>query len=104
MMHFWVNICMSLVTAAMLLGITAGPGFAGPGGCLDSRAVQEAIASHQIKSWPAVKAMAGMSENYKEVGAVRVCDEGGQPYYVVNVTGPSGESKTLHLNAVTGAD
>ena len=50
-----------------------------------------------------VKALAGISEQYKEVSAVRVCEQGGQPYYVVNVAGPSGESRQLVINAVDGS-
>ena len=103
MMHFWVNVCMSLVTAAMLFGITAGPGFAGPGACLDNRAVQAAIANHQIQSWAVIKSMAGYGK-YTDVGAVSVCDIGGTLYFKVPATGPSGESKTLVVNAVTGAN
>ncbi len=103
MVQFWINI-LGLVVAAILFGSAATPAFASQGACLDNRDVQAAIASHQIKTWPAIKAMAGVSENYKEVGAVRVCDEGGEPYYVVNVAGPTGESKQLRLNAVTGAN
>ena len=38
--------------------------------------MQALIASHQIKTWPAIKAMAGVSDQYKEVSAVRVCQAG----------------------------
>jgi hypothetical protein len=71
--------------------------------CLANPAVQALIAEHKIKTWPAIKALAGISDQYKEVSAVKVCQEDGTPYYVVNVAGPSGESKQLVLNAIDGS-
>ena len=71
--------------------------------CLANPAVQALISEHKIKTWPAIKALAGISDQYKEVSAVKVCQEDGTPYYVVNVAGPSGESKQLVLNAIDGS-
>jgi hypothetical protein len=73
------------------------------GGCLANAAVQALIAEHKIKTWPAITALAGISDQYKEVSAVKVCQEDGTPYYVVNVAGPSGESKQLILSAIDGS-
>jgi hypothetical protein len=88
----------------LLLGAALFPSAAhAANGCVDNRTVQSMIASGQIKTWPGVKAMAGIPEQYKEVSAVRLCVRGGQPYYIVNMAGPSGESKQLVLNAVTGS-
>ncbi|HVW93840.1 MAG TPA: hypothetical protein VHB74_14695 [Devosia sp.] len=87
------------------LSAPAVPAWAADGdSCMDNRAVQALIASHRIKTWPAIKAMAGVSDQYKEVSAVRVCELSGTPYYVVNVAGPTGESRQLVLNAVTGSN
>jgi hypothetical protein len=98
------NCCMSLLLAStMLAAVTASGAARAADTCLDNRAVQALIASHQIKTWPAIKALAGISDQYKEVSAVRVCQEDDRPYYVVNVAGPSGESKQLVLNAVDGS-
>jgi hypothetical protein len=104
MAGYLINFGVTLLLASTVLVAAAAPGSAeAAGACLDNRAVQALIASHQIKTWPAIKAMAGISDQYKEVSAVRVCQEDDQPYYVVNVAGPSGESKQLILNAVDGS-
>lgn len=98
--HLWL--AAGLVSA---LSVLAVPTQAAEGdSCMDNRSVQALIASHRIKTWPAIKAMAGVSDQYKEVSAVRVCELGGAPYYVVNVAGPTGESRQLVLNAVTGSN
>jgi hypothetical protein len=100
-----LNLLMTMLVASTMVVGTASPSAARAiGGCMDNRAVQAAIAAHQIKTWPAIKAMAGVSEQYKEVSAVRVCEQDGQPFYVVNVAGPAGESKQLVLNAVDGTN
>jgi hypothetical protein len=106
MANLLLHFGMTLVVAASLLVAAATPSSARTiGACMDNRAVQAAISQHVIKTWPAIKAMAGVSDGYKEVSAVRVCEAGGgQPYYVVNVAGPSGESKQLVLNAVDGSN
>ncbi|MGN6103478.1 MAG: hypothetical protein ACTHOR_20255 [Devosia sp.] len=92
---------MVIIIAAMAAAPLQGAAAAGT--CIDNRAVQALIAQHRIKTWPAIKALAGISDEYKEVSAVRVCEQGGAPYYVVNVAGPSGESKQLVINAVDGS-
>lgn len=99
-----LNLLMTIVVAATMFVAVATPAAYAAGGCMDPRDVQAAIAAHQIKSWPAIKAIAGISDQYKEVGVVHVCEQGGQPYYMVNVSGPSGESKQLVLNAVDGSN
>jgi hypothetical protein len=105
MINSVLNLLIAASLASTMLVATAGPSAARDiGGCMDNRAVQAAIAAHQIKTWPAIKAMARVSDQYKEVSAVRVCEQDGQPYYVVNVSGPSGESKQLVLNAVDGSN
>lgn len=99
------KLCAALLFAAALpLAPSPATAADGDGACLPNRAVQALIAGHKIKTWPAIKAMAGISEQYKEVSAVRVCKQSGEPYYVVNVAGPSGESKQLVLNAVDGSN
>jgi hypothetical protein len=98
-----INLVATALIAATMAGAAAPAAVRAAGQCMDNRAVQALIASHQIKTWPAIKALAGISEQYKEVSAVRVCEQGGQPYYVVNVAGPSGESRQLVINAVDGS-
>jgi hypothetical protein len=101
--------CLSTLCAILILVAALGPAVSfgaqlPANGCLDRRQAQALVTSHQIKTWPAIKSIAGISDQYKEVSAVRVCERGGQPYYVVNVAAPYGESKQLVLNAVDGSD
>ena len=99
-----INIVMTLLVAATAYSAAGLPAAADSNGtCMDNRSVQALIARHAIKTWPAIKVLAGISDKYKEVSAVRVCQEDGTPYYVVNVAGPAGESKQLILNAVDGS-
>src|SRR5262245_51421130 len=71
--------------------------------CIDNRDVQTLIATHQIKTWPSVKQMAGYG-NYKDIGAAEVCRVGGVPHYFVNAQAPTGEPKRLVLNATDGSN
>ena len=99
-----INFYAAVLVAAMFYASAGLPAAAdSSSACMDNRSVQALIASHSIKTWPAIKALAGISDKYKEVSAVRVCQEDGTPYYVVNVAGPSGESKQLVLNAIDGS-
>src|ERR1700709_628078 len=99
-----LNVCVALLIAMMVFSVAASAAPArNVGACMDNRAVQALIASHQIRTWPAIKALAGISEQYKEVSAVGVCRQDGAPSYVVNVAGPAGESKQLVLNAINGS-
>lgn len=98
-----MNFCIAVAFTATLLAAVAMPSAASAGSCMDNRAAQALIATHKIKTWPAIKALAGIPEQYKEVSAVRVCQEDDQLYYVVNVAGPSGKSKQLVVNAVDGS-
>ena len=98
------NCCMSLLLVSTMLAAIVAPGAArAADACLDNRAVQALIASHQIKTWPAIKALAGISDQYKEVCGEGFAKKTTGAYYVVNVAGPSGESKQLVLNAVDGS-
>ena len=103
MAGYLINLSMTVLIASTMLAAAAAPHAAMAATCMDNRSVQALIASHKIKTWPAIKALAGISDQYKEVSAVRVCQEDSQLYYVVNVAGPSGESKQLVLNAVDGS-
>lgn len=93
-----------LLAAALVAALPATAGAREIGTCMDNRQVQALIASQQIKTWPAIKAMAGIAPTYQEVSPVRVCEQGGVPYYVVNVQGPRGEFRQLVLNAVDGSN
>jgi hypothetical protein len=99
-----INIVLTLIVAATAYASVGLPAAADSNGtCMDSRSAQALVTSHKIKTWPAIKVLAGISDKYKEVSAVRVCQEGGTPYYVVNVAGPAGDSKQLVLNAIDGS-
>jgi hypothetical protein len=98
------NLYTALVLGTLALAAGADPLPArAADGCLANRAAQALVAQHKIKTWPTIKALAGVSDQYKEVSAVKVCEQDGTPYYVVNVAGPSGESKQLILNAIDGS-
>ena len=98
------NLFAVLVLGALALAALAGPvPVRAADGCLANRAAQALVAQHKIKTWPTIKALAGISDQYKEVSAVKVCEQDGTPYYVVNVAGPSGVSKQLVLNAIDGS-
>lgn len=100
---FWRRLCLNLMLVATIAAAGTMPSVAAPNGCLDPVQANALVKSGKIMTWPAIRAKAGISRKYREIGAVRVCEQGGQPYYVVNVASPSGESKTLRVNAVTGA-
>jgi len=96
------TILITLTTVAGLLLAAAVPVGAAPGGdCLTDQEIQAQIESGQIKSWPKIKKIAGIS-SYQEVSDVRVCVVAGTPYYNVNIVSPSGEAKKVVLNAVDG--
>jgi uncharacterized ParB-like nuclease family protein len=103
MASYVINLCVALLVASTML-VTLPGATRAAGQCLDNREVQSMIAAHAIKTWPAIKSLAGISAGYSEVSPVRVCEQGGQPYYVVNVQGPGGEFKQLVLNAVDGSN
>jgi hypothetical protein len=104
MLRALTHVYAVLLVGALVLAVAAGPLPArAADGCLANRAAQALIAQHKIKTWPTIKALAGISDEYKEVSAVKVCEQDGTPYYVVNVAGPSGVSKQLVLNAIDGS-
>ena len=70
--------------------------------CLSEVQIQSAIEAGEIKSWPKIKKMAGISGQYQEVSDVAVCLVDGIPYYQVNVVSPSGEVTRLVINAIDG--
>jgi hypothetical protein len=99
-----IHVYAVLLVGALALAAAAGPLPArAADGCLTRPAAQALVTQHKIKTWPAIKALAGISDEYKEVSAVKVCEQDGTPYYVVNVAGPSGVSKQLVLNAIDGS-
>ena len=98
------TILITLTTVAGLLLAAVVPVGAVPGGdCLTDQEIQAQIESGQIKSWPKIKKIAGIS-SYQEVSDVRVCVVAGTPYYNVNIVSPSGEAKKVVLNAVDGGN
>jgi len=97
------NLCLATLFAVLSGAFFDAPAAHAVGDCIDNRAVQALIATRQIKTWPAIKAMAGLSDRYTEISRVQVCEMGGQRYYVVNVQGPGGEVQQLVVNAVNGS-
>lgn len=69
--------------------------------CLTDTEIQAAIKADQIKSWPKIKRLAGISA-YDEVSDVQVCLQDSVPYYYVNVVSPSGEATKMVVNAIDG--
>ena len=102
MLSSLANLCATLIAATVFAALAPHAALAA-GPCLDNPEVQAAMSADQIKSWPTIRAMAGISDQYKDLSAARVCEQNGQLYYFVNVAGPSGESKQLVLNAVDGS-
>ncbi len=71
--------------------------------CLNDQQVQDAINSGEIKSWPKIRKLAGISADYQEVSDVRVCIVDGVPYYTVNLVSPDGNASKTFVNAVDGS-
>ena len=87
-------------------GITIGgpqPRRAGGGECLTDRQINRAIAAGQIRSWPQIRRLAGIPENYYETSDVQVCLRNGVPFYIVNMVSPKGENVKYVLNALDGS-
>ena len=93
----------ALAAAAALSLVAATPGLVAAQDCLSNQQIQTAIQGGQIKSWPKIKKLAGITADSQEVSDVRVCLIGGMPYYTVNVVSPYGEAKKIVLNAVDGS-
>ncbi|MDR3475179.1 MAG: hypothetical protein P4M09_26305 [Devosia sp.] len=98
LIKLWVGMLLASTAAVMVAAVPARAADV----CLDTVAAQALVTSGQIKKWPEIRAMAGISSQYKQL-KLKVCDHGGQHYYVVNVLGPSGDSRTLFVNAVDGS-
>lgn len=83
---------------------TAVPAFAqGAGDCLSTRQIQNAIESGEIQSWPRIKRLARIANDYQEVSDLSVCRIGGRLYYIVNLSSPDGGYEKFAFNAVNGA-
>jgi uncharacterized membrane protein YkoI len=93
----------ALAAAATMSVGAVLPAAAQAGQCLSDQQIQAEIAAGQIKSWPKIKSMAGISKKYEEVSDVRVCLRGGIPYYSVNVVSPNGDATKIVVNAVDGS-
>jgi hypothetical protein len=95
---------LTVLLAASLAFTLPAPHAAAQGGeCLTDRAIQQAIAGGEIRSWAAIRRMAGVPSSFSEVSNVQLCRRGGGLYYVVSVVSPSGEARRLVLNAVDGS-
>ena len=88
--------------AVALAAVPAEAQVARQANCLSDQEIQKEITSGMIRSWPAIKKLAGIS-NYQEVSDVRVCMINGKPFYEVNIVSPSGEAKKVVLNALDGS-
>jgi len=98
-----INLCLATIIASTVLALGSAGTVRAADGCIDNREVQALIAARQIKTWPAIKALAGISDAFTEISRVQVCERGGQRYYVVNVQGPHGDVRQLVVNAVDGS-
>ena len=87
---------LSLLLASTALALLALPANA-QGACLSDRDIQNAVASRQILPSDEVLRQAGIRPN-QIVGKLRVCDQGGQLFYMVPVL-QGGEAKTISLRA-----
>lgn len=94
---------LALAMAATTLSFSAmAPAHAQALECLTDAQIQGAIKAAQIKTWPKIKKLAGISD-YQEVSDVQVCLHEGTPYYYVNVVSPSGEATKIVVNAIDGS-
>lgn len=83
-------------TALFLSGVPANA----QGACLSSQQIQSAVASGSILPLNEILARSGIPPN-TVLSPVRVCDQGGQPYYQIPVD-EGGQARTIALNAITG--
>jgi uncharacterized membrane protein YkoI len=97
-------IFLTALAAALSLTIAAtSPSMAQGGSCLEPRDIQNAVSSGDILPLASILSYAGVDQA-QEVLSVKVCDRGGQLYYVVAVLDDaSNEVQNLTLNAVTGS-
>ena len=104
-MTLFRTILITMAAAASVSLAAAMPAFAQArgGNCLSDDQIQTAIQSGEIKSWPKIKNLAGISA-YEEVSDVKVCLINGVPYYMLNVISPEGEATKIVLNAVDGTE
>lgn len=73
------------------------------GACMSEQEIAKAIGSGQIRSWRAIRQMAGIPADYYETSDVRVCVRNGAPFYIVNMVSPKGENVKYVLNALDGS-
>ena len=105
-MTLFRTILITMVAAASISLAAAMPVYAQvqrERNCLSDDQIQAALESGQIKSWPKIKKLAGISA-YEEVSDVQVCLIEGVPYYMLNVISPNGEATKIVLNAVDGTE
>jgi hypothetical protein len=79
------------------------PRKAAGGSCLSEEQIAKSIGSGQIRSWRAIRQMAGIPADYYETSDVRVCLRNGAPFYIVNMVSPKGENVKYVLNALDGS-
>ena len=103
MINSVLNLLIVITVASTMFAAAAPEAYAAER-CLSPPDVQAAISEGRIKSLHDIRIMAHVPEQLKAVADARVCEKNGQPYYFVNVVGPSGDSTTLVLNAVDGSN
>ncbi len=91
---------LSALFATAVLVLPVSPVQAQGGACLSDRAIQNAVASGKILPLNEILALAGLAGT-KVLPPVKVCDQGGQPYYIVSVL-QGGQAQSIALNAITG--
>lgn len=83
---------------ALILSSAIVPAAAQGGSCLSNREIQDAIASGEILPVSQALQNAGVDRS-QEVLSVKVCDNGGQLYYIVAVINSYGQAENLTISA-----
>ena len=102
MKTFGTFIAMMAAAATLSFGAISAAPAQGDLVCLTEGEIQSAIQASEIKCWPKIKKMAGISGQYQELSDVEVCLVDGIPYYQVNVVSPGGDVSRLVINAIDG--
>lgn len=89
---------LSALLASLALFLPASAAQA-QGACLSPQEIQNAHATGQILRFEQVRA--NLPPDMKVVGEFKVCDQGGQLYYIIPVL-QGGNAQTISLNASTG--
>ena len=101
MMRFLVGAWALCVVVVLV----SSPAVSQSGGdnCLSGGEIQMAIVDGEIRPLNQILQAAGISGDVKVLEPVRVCLDGGEPYYLLNLLNSDGDARKVVLHAVTGA-